>query len=752
MPLINDVKALCDRLAPLGWRDLMLRVTNQALDISQPTQAKLRSELTKKLGPINRGVAGFEDFSLSGAQAITAGSPAQSLLYHALASPGVVEGVDGFPTLREIETVENFVFGLVPPTLAALKQRAGLSAQDKLAIVLFAYEYRTARDTCSRLQADLAFSRTGVSRVGTHDAKYEERNRGFLPEVAENPFAFRVCPARFGAFLAVSRHGSAKDFMPMRVQSGDIARPFWVPIHKLFGGTECIAGLNLTVGFSSFHYNDKIRRTRVITLGLKNVPTVAPFQFSEGIAEIVTTMGAPEGMLMPVVHPRLVEPAKHNGQFVTYRVQAADSSFAALEPGATTILADMEVRPAPAYVHARTKVVAGTLVDLNNDPARPDVLDTVSQGNYDALHYVDFTGDGWIDVSVPQLVGRAEMSAVTVPCYSLVAAPDFFPATGQRALIEAVPDSLWGVPPSPLCDTRLPANLQAPGNRFNAKDKTISAIVPLFGPAPSAQTIPQSLEAIRHSCLPDECAGVFAPGWDVSTDRARVGAANVHHLAAYGLGSPFPEDSKLCAALSTFWPTVAPDASRGMSPNSGNSGLRATVAPLTDAEIGQVGTIPWDGVKAPHIVSINGQDFLECEDFLHVDYVQQALDGRFSPRLTGRVTGTEYARRMFAMAIAYEIVGGNRNLQFVNSFRRVDPGDVELQQAQTDAGAVLTDAVYRIELFRGGSDSQRDHPSDFRKKILPIVDRRFFLVSPRPRIALQRRDGQARWTRAAVSP
>ena len=28
------------------------------------------------------------------------------------------------------------------------------------------------------------------------------------------------------------------------------------------------------------------------------------------------------------------------------------------------------------------------------------------------------------------------------------------------------------------------------------------------------------------------------------------------HLAAYGLGSPFPEDSKLCAALSSFWPAV----------------------------------------------------------------------------------------------------------------------------------------------------------------------------------------------------
>ena len=52
---------------------------------------------------------------------------------------------------------------------------------------------------------------------------------------------------------------------------------------------------------------------------------------------------------------------------------------------------------------------------------------------------------------------------------------------------------------------------------------------------------------------------MFAPGWDISVDGR---AGGPEHLAAYGLGSPFPEDSKLCAALSAFWPAVAPDAAR----------------------------------------------------------------------------------------------------------------------------------------------------------------------------------------------
>src|SRR5262249_39934577 len=238
-----------------------------------------------------------------------------------------------------------------------------------------------------------------------------------------------------------------------------------------------------------------------------------------------------------------------------------------------------------------------------------------------------------------------------VAAYSLVAAPDFFPDAGQRELFEALPkDTFWGVEPEPLCDTRLPANLQMPESPFAADDHTVTAIVSLLGPAPSASAPPVSADPSRHSCLPDDCAGVFAPGWDVSTDVKRVLGKRVNHLAAYGLGSPFPEDSKLCAALSTFWPAVAPDATREMSPTTGNQDLRHTVAPLTDEDIGQGGGMPWDGVNGPVLVTIDGQEFAECEDFLHVDYVRHALDGRFTLRLTSQISALEYERRVRAVA------------------------------------------------------------------------------------------------------
>ncbi|MBX3318321.1 MAG: hypothetical protein KF890_00430 [Nitrospira sp.] len=71
-------------------------------------------------------------------------------------------------------------------------------------------------------------------------------------------------------------------------------------------------------------------------------------------------------------------------------------------------------RPAPAYVHARTQVRSGSLIDLNNDPTRPDVNDTVSRGNYRALHYVDFTGDGQVSVTVRALAGKPEVATSVV--------------------------------------------------------------------------------------------------------------------------------------------------------------------------------------------------------------------------------------------------------------------------------------------------------------------------------------------------
>src|SRR5438309_796074 len=111
MPLIDQVFDLCkNKLAGQGW-DTLLKV-GHGLDINQPTPEALAQELARPELPINRNLSGFTDFTGDGNRGIEPGSPARSLFYHALASPNVLNGIDGqrlgsFPTLGDLEVVEN---------------------------------------------------------------------------------------------------------------------------------------------------------------------------------------------------------------------------------------------------------------------------------------------------------------------------------------------------------------------------------------------------------------------------------------------------------------------------------------------------------------------------------------------------------------------------------------------------------------------------------------------------------------------
>ncbi|MGG1152274.1 hypothetical protein [Bacillus wiedmannii] len=184
MPTLKaQVKQICDRLAPHGWGKLLYN--KHRLNISAPD---LEVELLKELN-IDRTVKGLEDFALEGTRGIEPGHPARSLLYHAFASPNVNIGINGspltaFPTLAEIEIVENYVYGIIPTNLSEICHRAG----GDLAIVVFATEYRPAPENVHRKHADMCFSRTGVARVGTAEPLYEPQYRGFLTFVKGDDF------------------------------------------------------------------------------------------------------------------------------------------------------------------------------------------------------------------------------------------------------------------------------------------------------------------------------------------------------------------------------------------------------------------------------------------------------------------------------------------------------------------------------------------------------------------------------------
>jgi hypothetical protein len=226
---------------------------------------------------------------------------------------------------------------------------------------------------------------------------------------------------------------------------------------------------------------------------------------------------------------------------------------------------------------------------------------------------------------------------------------------------------------------------------------------------------------------------VFAPGWDVSRDRLSGGQP---HLASYGLGSPFPEDAKLCAALSTFWPAAAPDATRAMEPAL----TPITVAPLTDEEIGQVpGSIPWDGVPGPEVgTDADGATVADFASFAHVDYVENALVGRFSLALTSHIGVEEYQNRVLAMDFAYQALGREKESWLVLGFRRVTPGGPELLQAQQEAQLTLPGDVYRFDVIRNSAPAPVS--GDVRKRRFSVQGRVILFVDPRNHRVLLRRE------------
>jgi hypothetical protein len=779
MSLIDGVAGVCRRLEGHGWRGLLRSVSGGGLDIGG---SDLAAQLAKPLERIDRSIAGFEDFAASGHRGIEPGRPARSLLYHALASPAVVQDERGrdltaFPTPAEIEAVENYVYGVRPPTLRRLRARAGGAP---LAIAVFAVEYRPGGQTVQRRHADCCFSRTGMARMGTTGPRYDARRREFLPLDDADPHAFLAIPSRFAAFVAAQLKGDPDSFGPMRARPRDRDRRFWVPLHKLFDGPECIAGMTLEVDLAGGHVNEKLRRFHKLLndqgfdTGWRE-PEINEYPFvitGDAIAAFSTDPEHGTGLLVPAPHP-LAEPAFYKDEplgfdssnaysrepshryYTSIQVPPVDEPSESASdgddgPSVPEYLDGIDARGArraPEYINARWRMRRDGGEDNLNDDR--NVSELVRNGGYRARHFIDFAGDGWVQASVPQLAAELPRR---VPAYSIVSPPTFFPYVEQRELMEwwhnevpsEIRDGIWAIPPRALSDRRLAANVRLPIG-FSIDDNTVTAIVsqPHEG---SVELAPASPGVLRPSTLPDGTAGLFDPGWDVTQDRT---ADNRFYLEAYGLGTPFIEDAKLCAALGTYWPGVSPDATRTFQPDKRpqcDDAPWPTVSPLTDEELGIAqapggGYLPWDGVRGPEVVEQDGRRLARYPDMDHTDYLETA--DRFTAALTAKVDYPEYAARVLAMADVYWALGIDNaeyfrkykprakaldELQFaksqwaVLSFRAVaDGGDEELREAEAATGITLYGPHrYRFHVYRWGP-SETD-PDDFRKVLVEMHD------------------------------
>lgn len=783
--LIDQVAAVLARLADGGWADLF---ATHGLDIRA---TNLAEELARPL-PVNWNAPGFEDFAHEGSRGIEPGEPALSLLYHALASPRVVEYVDAkgmaiplreFPSLADIEWVEDYVYSA---RHASLEDLRALANGAHLAIVVYALEYRPAIGTVHGKHADLCFSRTGVARIGSEPARYLPEARGFLP-FADDDHAVRVLPCRYAAFIAALVPGSRGEHGPLRFleaatspssanvsggkeaglastptalqrRNADSERNFWVPLHKLFEGDECLRDRSLGLRLSANHRNEKIRRAhlRFLSLGhfggwLEPDLSAFPFVITEDIAAFGKSAKDGSWLVIPQDHPHLVERAEYQGKALTYIVPktdlAVEGTWRTYQSSLNLLPQLSGARSAPEYLHARHVVLDdGTLKNLNHEPG---IVAKVNAGGYRALHYVDYTGDGWIDVECPELALEVPRR---LPAYSIVSSPDFFPHVDQAALLEWTERSvqpttlkiLWSAPgvgrPEPLSDQRYAANLQLPGANFDPADDTMTAIVGGYGSGQGEQTRLDRPRHPRASTLPDGAAGVFAPGWDVSYDRQSESDADdsgdmlkpgVTFLTNYGLGSPYPEDSMLCAALSSFWPAVAPDITRTFAPGRNY----ATATPLTDEAIGLGVGDPWDGVRGPVVDRVRG--VVEYKTLAYGDYVEAALQRRFNYGAIVHTTRDEYVARTITMALVYKALNVEANedktLWSVLSFRSTDPQDPEYQDALAKTGRILSPVfAYRFELFKHfrGEGAPSADSAKFDRRLVPFTETAVFYADP----------------------
>src|SRR5262249_27378178 len=270
----------------------------------------------------------------------------------------------------------------------------------------------------------------------------------------------------------------------------------------------------------------------------------------------------------------------------------------------------------------------------------------LERGQYEAAHYLDDTCDGAVSVAVSGLPAALPVH----PAYSLIGAPDFLPRVDQidvqrwaESNLRRISDHFNQGGPAPLCDgrntgaskidgrsrrgrtpnpaVRDPLAPAAPAfDRNNAVNLTVTAIV---GPAPRGPGDRVPARASRPATfLPDAASDVFAPGWDVSQFGDSLG----EFFQNYGLGSPFPEDAKLCAALNSFWPAAAPDAGRTF-PELG----AVTALPMLDDELGFHPDDPrvrrgdvksargWDGEYGPYFAKDGTVNFASVA---RSDYVQ----------------------------------------------------------------------------------------------------------------------------------
>jgi hypothetical protein len=700
MDLLETVRVICKRLAPLGWAKLLdrhgLKLDFRTLHNSRRFAAELKRPLT-----IDRTVPGFEDFWPDGCRAIEPGRPSRSLLYHALASPLVhpvsvgAPRASHYPTLLELDAIENYIYNKARKSLVDLMPRK--EPGTRLVVGVFAYQYRIGARSANGKFASTALSRTGISRVGTARQHYDPLRRSFWPCPENGKDQIAVMPARYAAYLAEERTPEADDAIQGE-QPGDEDRKFLFPVHKLFDGDECLRNATVHVTFSERHRNDKLNKFHAATgvpalegVDISKSPYVRDSNLGDDLVKLKKVGSSV--LVVPVPHEKLVRAAVANNassgkkEIARYVVppqkgenRYAGTSFQYLDDKFA------ERRTGPEYINIRHRVIdpvnISKIQDLNRLPWG-QFSRKVKEGGYEAAHFLDDSCEGCVTAKVTG-IDLDQSGQTNFPAFSMVSAPDFFPLVDQADITDWV-QQILGIGaereqfaqggPRPLSERRncINPSLLRPDTplvgAFPMRDdgfariETVTAIIggKSLGGTQGRPARDRRFHDPSTTFLPDSASGIFDPGWDTSFSGSQEG----DFLAAFGLGSPFPEDIKLCAALNSFWPSVAPDATRtfALFPPAWQA---TTSIPLMDVELGlhpqhpavlarkQKSCVGWDGEYGPYFE--RGFRFVNHAHIDQSDYVSNALIKTISLRPLSKIDAMEMFRRMNAIRDAIAVL------------------------------------------------------------------------------------------------
>jgi hypothetical protein len=305
----------------------------------------------------------------------------------------------------------------------------------------------------------------------------------------------------------------------------------------------------------------------------------------------------------------------------------------------------------------------GRITVLGNALPAAEYEAQLDAGGYEAAMFEDGVMDGAVWAVVD--------GAPTAAAFVLVTAPDFFPRADEEVLQEwsdtnparAAWHQFKEGGPKPLSAGRFAPNLLLKdpwrGEPFFIKaDNTVAALVSRPMAQAADGSAPPKAAGFRRQAsgfLADSASNEFAPGWDVSYDELD----GTFYYTTHGLGSPFPEDVKLCASANAYWPAASPDAARTFE----RPGIPSAI-PMLDDELGFHPDSPyggpdakpgWDGEFGPFFQTHEGVAGVNSADVRRSDYVYNATQLTFASRVFD-LSSEELIRRMETLRVCLEVI------------------------------------------------------------------------------------------------